>query len=151
TRKIVAAMSEQVASISVLAEPPIAKSVPDAYDVNYAANMVRVQVLTDKGEDLLVELNEVYWADLGEKPTLPNQIKFWFWALSMWSVAARDHSPLPGQSKMYRPKGGGIKPWERPLLGYYGILFLLGAATIGLYNVIADRFKLPKVLISDIL
>jgi hypothetical protein len=153
TRKIVAAMSEEVASIDVLSEPAVQKAVPDKYVVDYAANMVRVEAKIDGANPrtLQIDFNEVYWADLGEKPTLSNQINFWFWALSMWSVAARDHSPLDGANAMYQPKGGGIRWWERPLLGFFGILFLLGAATIGLYNVIAARIKLPRLAISDIL
>jgi hypothetical protein len=152
TRKIVAAMSEQAEAITVLAEPPVAKEVPEKYVIDYGKNIVRVLVkLKDAPEDLMIEFNEVYWADLGEKPTLFNQIAFWFWALSMWSVAARDWTPLEGQKDVYIPKHGTIKAWERPLLAIYGVLFMLGASTVGLYNVIADRLKLPRIPISDIL
>lgn len=152
SRKLVAAMSEEAEAITVLAEPPVAKSVPDKFEVNYTANVVRVHVKLKSAEELMIDFNEVYWADLGEKPTLVNQIKFWFWALSMWSVAARNNPTLEGAKRgTYIPMKGSIRPWERLLLVWYGILFLLGALTIGLYNVIADRVKLPRVLISDIL
>jgi hypothetical protein len=152
-RKIAAAMSEEVASIAVISEPLIGDKVPDKYAVDYAANTVKVEAKT-KGpapRKLLLEFNEVYWADLGEKPTLVNQVKFWFWALSMWALAARDYTRLPGFDGMYKPKGGGLRWWGRLILGAYGVLFLLGASTIGLLNVIADRLKLPRVPISDIL
>src|SRR5882762_6909108 len=79
TRKIVAAMSEEVAAINVKSEPPIGEKVPDKYVVNYATNRVTVAVRTKEGRSLDIDFNEVYWADLGEKPTLVNQMKFWFW------------------------------------------------------------------------
>ena len=153
TRKIVAAMGEEVAAITVVSEPPIGNKVPDKYVVDYAANVVKVEAKT-KGPNpsrLQLEFNEVYWADLGEKPTLVNQVKFWFWALSMWALAARDYSRLPGSKDMYQPNGGRLRWWDRLILGAYGVLFLLGSSTIGLLNVIADRLKLPRVPISDIL
>jgi len=156
TRKIVAAMGEQVASISVLREPPVGDKVPDHYVVDYKANRVQVEIKTkasrtEASRTLHIDFNEVYWADLGEKPTLVNQMKFWFWALSMWALAARDYTRLPGFSGMYKPKGDHLKLRDRLFLGAYGVLFGLGAATIGLLNIIADRVKLPRVPISDIL
>jgi hypothetical protein len=156
TRKIVAAMGEQVAAISVLHEPPVGDKVPDHYVVDYKANRVQVEVKTkasrtEAARTLHIDFNEVYWADLGEKPTLVNQVKFWFWALSMWALAARDYTRLPGFSGMYKPKGDHLKSWDRLFLAVYGLLFGLGAATVGLLNIIADRVKLPRVPISDIL
>jgi hypothetical protein len=151
TRKIAAAMSEEVVAINVRSEPAVAKQVPDQYTVNYVVNCVSVEARTKDGRTLDIDFNEVYWADLGEKPTLPNQVKFWFWSLTMWALAARDYTRLPGFAQMYKPKGGRLRWWGRLSLGAYGVLFLLGAATIGLLNVIADRLKLPRVAISDIL
>ena len=155
TRKIVAAMSEQAASITVLSEPPVADKVPDKYVVDYTANMVTVEARTYGAapRHLIFEFNEVYWADLGEKPTFVNQLKFWFWALSMWAVAARDNTRLPGFDSMYIPGSwrARFRPFFRIVLGFYGMLFGLGAATIGLANVIFDRLKLPRFPISSIL
>ena len=106
TRKIVAAMGEQVAAISVLHEPPVGDKVPDRYVVDYKANRVQVEVKTkasrtEAARTLHIGFNEVYWAALGEKPTLVNHVIFWFWALSMWALAARDYTRLPGFSGMY--------------------------------------------------
>jgi len=153
SRNIVAALGEDVASISVSTEPRIADKVPDRFVVDYANNIVCVDVVTvsNPPRRLRIEFNEVYWADLGEKPTLPRQIKFWFWALSMWMVAGREYTRLVGFKDMYVPEGGSFKYLARFVLGFYGALFLLGAGTVGLLNVILDRLKLPRVPISDIL
>ncbi|MFM8532229.1 MAG: hypothetical protein ACKOEC_01320 [Acidimicrobiia bacterium] len=151
-RNIVAALGEQVASITVSAEPAIAEETPKKFVPDYAKNMVRADVRTKSGEDKCFEFNEVYWAELGEPPTLMRQISFWFWALSMWTVAGREHSILPGlNSDMYVPKGDRFRPGYRFMLGFLGILFFLGAGTVGLINMIADRLKLPRIPISGLL
>jgi hypothetical protein len=74
--------------------------VPDRFVADFDRNIVRVEVTTDNHTRLQIEFNEVYWADLGEEPTLPRQIRFWFWALSMWTVAGREYSKLVGFQKM---------------------------------------------------
>ena len=150
-RNIVAALGEEVASISVTAEARIATEVPDRFVADFDRNIVRVEVTTDNHTRLQIEFNEVYWADLGEEPTLPRQIRFWFWALSMWTVAGREYSKLVGFQKMYVPRGGHLKWLDRPVLAFFGALFLLGAGTIGLLNLVLDRVKLPRVPISDLL
>src|ERR1700730_7209021 len=148
--KIVAAMGEQVASITVRAEPVVAKEIPDTFVADYEANIVRVDVTTKApqnqlGREICFEFNEVYWADLGEPSTVVRQVNFWFWALSMWSVAGREHSILPGFSKMYIPQGDRFRASYRLMLGFLGALFLLGAGTIGLINMIAERLKMPRI------
>lgn len=151
-RNIVAALGEQVASITVTAEPSIPSDVPKKFTPDYLENIVRADVTTKGGEDKCFEFNEVYWAELGEPPTLTRQVSFWFWALSMWTVAGREHSILPGlQSDMYVPKGDRFRPGYRFMLGFLGILFFLGAGTVGLINMIADRLKLPRIPISGLL
>ncbi|MPZ30404.1 MAG: hypothetical protein GEV13_05290 [Rhodospirillales bacterium] len=126
---------------------------PDRFNADFAKNIVRVDVTTAStpARELRIEFNEVYWADLGEEATLPRQVKFWFWALSMWTVAGREHTKLVGFKDMYVPRDGRFKYLGRFVLGFYGALFLLGAATVGLLNVILDRLKLPRVPISDLL
>jgi hypothetical protein len=153
SRNIVAALGEEVASITVVDEPTIAPSAPNPYVADFDKNIVRVDVVTrdPRPRHITIEFNEVYWADLGEPPTLPRQVKFWFWALSMWAVAGRENTRLAGFEAMYVPKDGRLKYWGRFVLGFYGALFLLGAGTVGLLNIILDRLKLPRVLISDIL
>ena len=42
-------MGEQVASISVLQEPPVADKVPDHYVVDYTVNRVQVEMKTKAG------------------------------------------------------------------------------------------------------
>lgn len=152
-RNIVAALGEEVAAISVVAEPSIPEKVPATFDANFTKNIVCVDVVTAStpSRNLRIEFNEVYWADLGEAPTLPRQIKFWFWALSMWTVAGREHTKLVGFKDMYVPKDGRFRSFHRLVLGFYGALFLLGVSTVGLLNVILDRLKLPRVPISDLL
>ncbi len=151
-RNIVAALGEQVASITVSTEPAVDKDVPGEFTPDYAKNIVRAEVRLKDGSDKCFEFNEVYWAELGEPPTIVRQVKFWFWALSMWTVAGREHSILPGlKSEMYVPSGDRFKPLYRFTLGFLGALFLLGVGTVGLYNVIADRLKLPRVPISGLL
>ncbi len=151
SRNIIAAIGEQVETITVSSEPQIADKVPTHFVPDLFNNMVRVEAKTKAGQEYCFEFNEVYWADLGEAPTLPRQISFWFWALSMWTVAGREFSPLSGlQHKMYLPVSR-LRWFDRLMLAFLGALFFLGAGTVGLLNMIFDRLKLPRIPISDLL
>lgn len=150
-RNIAAALGESATTISVLREPLIADRIPDHFVPDYRTNMIEAEVTTQSGDQLRIEFNEAYWADLGEPPTLPRQISFWFWALSMWTVAGREFTRLPGFASMYVPKDGQFRHWNRFILGFYGALFFLGACTIGLLNLILDRLKVQRIPISDVL
>ncbi len=44
---------------------------------------------------------EAFWADLGEPATLMNNLKFWFWAFSMWAVRSM---PFQGNKSEGRRK-----------------------------------------------
>ena len=152
-RNIVAALGDEAAAISVSTEPSIPDELPAKFTADFERNKICVDVITatKRPRRLRIEFNEVYWADLGEEPTLPRQAKFWFWALSMWTVAGREHTRLIGFKDMYVPRDGRFKYLGRFVLGFYGALFFLGVATVGLLNLILERLKLPRVPISDLL
>ncbi|GEP61284.1 hypothetical protein [Reyranella soli] len=152
-RNIVAALGDEAAAIEVVTEPSIPAEVPKKFTTDFSTNKICVDVTTTskRHRRFRIEFNEVYWADLGEAPTLPRQVKFWFWALSMWTVAGREYTRLVGFKDMYVPRDGRFKYLGRFVLGFYGALFFLGAATVGLLNLILERLKLPRVPISDLL
>lgn len=99
-------------------------------------------------------LHEVWWADLDDKVTLWNQVRFWFWALGLWGVKHFSHSTLPGFAKyMDLPRfplaQAGRQEWlVRFRLWFAGVAFLMAMGSVGLLNYLLRRLhagQLPGV------
>ena len=77
--------------------------------------------------DTVIECHEVYWADLNEDDTTADQVRFWFWALSMWNARrVIDRSKfIPGAGKMRIPKGV-LSPVAHAIARFrlYGVCFI---------------------------
>lgn len=49
------------------------------------------------GENIFLDVHEVWWADLGAPSTLSEQIRFWLWGLGQWNAAVRWTSHMNGK------------------------------------------------------
>lgn len=86
-------------------------------------------------------IHEVWWADLDDKNTLWNQVKFWFWGLGMWGVLRYKKPVLPGATSSMRPPQFSDLPYglenlrglvvKARLFGFATVFFLsLGSLTV---------------------
>ncbi len=55
---------------------------------------VCVEIKKKNGEQITLELREVWWADLDERSTLGSQVSFWLWGLSQWIVERYQRNEL---------------------------------------------------------
>jgi hypothetical protein len=97
-------------------------------------------------------VHEVWWADLDDKETLRNRLKFWFWGLGFWGVRKFDHSSLPGAARMqlpeYPPMPGGSRIREllvRARLWTFANVFILSALTLNLLNSVLRGLGLGRM------
>ena len=110
----------------------------------------------DEGEEQQqsLDIHEVWWADLDDKATLWNRVKFWFWGLGMWRAKRFCRAYLPGaKSGMSRPKepAGWMEVlWARAALFGFAVVFLLTAITFNLLNAVLRGLRLGR-LGSDVL
>jgi len=91
-----------------------------------------------------IEFHEVWWADLDEPATLRTRIRFWLWALSMWTIRPKIGSRLPGFERMRPPSsrsvtGKGVGLWGRVRLFTVAAIFLLILTTITFLNFLGRR------------
>jgi hypothetical protein len=108
---------------------------------------LRIDIKKD-GTGVSLHVHEVWWADLDDKETLWNQVKFWFWGLGMWFVAPYDASVLPGSAKMKLPEVP--RTWFRGLIARLrlwgvGNVFLLSLGSVTLVNYLLGRFRMGQV------
>jgi hypothetical protein len=101
-------------------------------------------------------LHEVWWADLDDKVTLWNQVRFWFWALGLWGVRHFSHSTLPGFAKYmdlprFPPAHAEQREWlVRFRLWFAGIAFLMAMGSVGLLNYLLRRLHAGQLPGADI-
>ena len=101
-----------------------------------------------------LDIHEVWWADLDDKATLRNRIKFWFWGLGMWGAKRFYQAYLPGAKKGMSPPqptaGRKAALWARAALFGFAVVFLLVAITLNLLNAVLRGLRLGR-LGSDVL
>ena len=87
----------------------------------------------NKGKRQTLHIHEVWWADLDNKATLWNNVKFWLWGLGMWGSKRFKQARRPGAKTEMRPPAlQGHKFAHAIVLR----VTLFGAATIFLLSAI---------------
>lgn len=113
---------------------------------------------SQKGHRASLHIHEVWWADLDDKETLLNRIKFWFWALGMWGAKRFTRRRRPGAKTEMRPPvfppfPGGERAREGiarlRLLGV-AVVFLLCATTLSVINFLLKRLRLGRLPPADV-
>ena len=103
---------------------------------------------TRKGQHQCLEIHEVWWADLDDKATLWNRVKFWLWGLGMWGAKRFRKPHLPGAAAMRAPQavtGRMGAFWARVALLGFAVIFLLTAVTLNLLNAVLRGMRLGGV------
>ena len=99
-------------------------------------------------------IHEVWWADLDDKETLRNRLKFWFWGLGFWGVKKFSHATLQGgQLDMTPPQfpqfswGGNLmrEIVVRARLFAFANVFVLSALTVNLLNYVLRQLRLGQL------
>lgn len=93
------------------------------------------------GEQVSIEIREVWWADLDERNTLWSQVKFWAWGLAQWRVKVRkeeltDKLSTPTQPDLWVP---------RTQLFGLAYVFALVLVTLSLFNFVLSRLFKGKI------
>lgn len=100
-----------------------------------------------------IYIHEVWWADLDNKVTLWNRIRFWCWGLGMWTAKRFRDPVLPGTKHSMRPPNAATGAWAniatRTRLLLFGVFFLLTAITFNLFNALLKIFKLGQLPIPS--
>ena len=113
-----------------------------------------------KGCHQALHIHEVWWADLDDKETLRNRVKFWFWALSMWGAKrfTKPRRPSAKKEAMTTPKFPEIRGGEftraaiaRLRLFGFAVVFLLFATTINLVGFLLKRLRLGQLPADGVL
>lgn len=104
-------------------------------------------------------LHEVWWADLDDKETLWNRLKFWFWGLGFWWVREYSEPILEGASRDMQPPefppfrlGGerGRRVLARARLWCFANVFLLSAVSVNVLNFALRKLRLGQVPGGDV-
>ena len=137
----------------VLAENETWRAEDDApvrIDIRYVAGR-------RQGQHKALHVHEVWWADLDDKATLFNRVKFWLWGLGMWDIKKFTTSNLPGAAEMKPPSlpqfSGGERLREaivRLRLFGFAVVFLLSVLTVNVLNFLLQRFKLGQIPGGDV-
>jgi hypothetical protein len=99
-------------------------------------------------------VHEVWWADLDDKETLENRLKFWFWGLGFWGVKKFSQATLQGaQLDMTPPQfphfswGGNLmrELVVRLRLFAFANVFVLSALTVNLLNYVLRQLRLGQL------
>jgi hypothetical protein len=103
----------------------VARQFREHLNIIYGANRVFVDVPGHKtnaltpdvsfgvridNDILIFDLVEVWWRDLGERPGFKRVIRFWWWALTLWTTTGFANTPTPGRSL---PTRESISPIRR--------------------------------------
>lgn len=131
---------------------------------------LRVVVRPASGTPLDIHFHEVWWADIGERPTLRRQLSFWLWGLTMWLAAGKDRSSRPGFARlMFKPilatgpllkflpvgeaqatlAGGRLKFIHRTALFFIGALFLVAFVSLRLVDFFLQRFTPLRLTLAN--
>ncbi len=112
-----------------------------------------------RGERWVLDVHEVWWADLDDKETLWNRVKFWLWGLGFWGVKKFADAKLQGgqldmQPPVFpRPKWGGNVAREifvRARLWTFANVFLLSALTVNVVNYVLRQLRLGQLPLPGI-
>ncbi len=105
------------------------------------------------GQRKSIFVHEVWWADLENKVTLLNRVKFWFWGLGMWNAKRFHDTILPGaKAGMRQPRLDTrvhVEILARSRLFVFGAFFLLTAVTWNLANALLRIVKLGQLPIPS--
>ena len=103
------------------------------------------------GEQTIVNVHEVWWADINEPYSVMKQVRFWLWGLSVWCHPRQILTGRPETANMEAPRllkpGSWTEAWVRMRLFAIGCTFLIGSFTIGLLTVLATRLLNVKALL----
>ena len=113
---------------------------PVRIHVRYNGGKTRAQSKT-------LHIHEVWWADLDDRSSLCNRVKFWVWALGMWGSRQFRHSRIPGASGMKVPDGVEsclLEGWVRIQLFAFAVVFALSAVTVNLLNALFRLLRLGQ-------
>ena len=112
-----------------------------------------------RGDTWVLAVHEVWWADLDDKETLWNRVKFWLWGLGFWGVKKFADAKLQGgQLDMQPPvfpdwKWGGNVAREifvRARLWTFANVFLLSALTVNVVNYVLRQLRLGQLPLPGI-
>jgi len=113
---------------------------------------VKLHIELEPDRRVCLCVHEVWWADLDDKDTLWNRLKFWFWGLGLWGVKKFQQSSLPGSAAMHLPAfptfpGGAAlrKTVVRVRLWAFANVFILSALTVNLLNSILKGLRLGQI------
>jgi len=108
---------------------------------------VTLVIEKEHGSRLLIDLHEVWWADLDERASFWGQLRFWLWGLSQWAERAGLRQSLHPSDKL--PKApfqhSGFR--VRAQLFLVGVVFFLSFAVLMLMRLLKIRFfPQPEIL-----
>ncbi len=116
---------------------------------------IDIQCNDKSGESVrkTLHIHEVWWADLDDKATLHNRIRFWFWGLGMWGAKRFTKPQRPGSSGEMKPPnfppfpGGEIARCIVARLRLFGfsLVFLLSMTTFTFLNFVLRALKLGQI------
>jgi hypothetical protein len=105
----------------------------------------RITVL-EGGRETLINVHEVWWADVNEPYSLAKQVRFWLWGLSVWNFpGSDDRADLPSfhdaMLTPVTPDGSTLfrKFFTRFQLFGAGLFFLVAAFSLGAAVFFAKR------------
>jgi hypothetical protein len=96
----------------------------------------------------VIDFHEVWWADVNEPYSLSKQLRFWWWALTVWIYPDKPGTTLaPAIAAMRTPDPPGRKAlhlwWVRTRLLFVAFVAVLASASVGMLSFFAERvFKL---------
>lgn len=99
------------------------------------------------GQGELVEVHEVWWADLVDRATLWSRVRSWLWGIGMWRAKRFRRAHLPGAAGMRPPRAkslAGAFLQSTALFGF-AVVFLLSAVTLNLLNAVLRRLRLGRL------
>ena len=103
---------------------------------------IRLFVRNDDGLTI-VNVHEVWWADINEPYSIMKQLRFWVWGLSIWSYPGQKETNRSGNpAQQHSPAqvpGGWTKAWVRLRLFLIGWLFLIVSLTVGVASLLLGR------------
>jgi hypothetical protein len=133
-----------------------------AYESWRADEVAPIRIYVEQGpaaKKFCLCLHEVWWADLDDKETLWNRLKFWFWGLGFWLVrkytkpvlAGAIHDMQPPEFPPFRMGGERFREaLARARLWFFAIAFLLSATTLNVLNYALRKLRLGQLPGGDV-
>lgn len=107
-------------------------------DRNSAA--ARAVIRDGSGNETHLFMHEVWWADVNEPYSLRKQIRFWFWAASIWLLPPKETSKRAGfRREMQTPPPAHDRAWLRVRLFCVSWIFAAAALSWGLGLILLKR------------